>query len=242
MDEERKVYNSFHDIPPREYMYFPEGSLDAGKPGRFSRIEITHLIISMVVLTTAFAFALSENSLTYLLSRGFNLDLLTYGFLMSFLGITTAFFFHELAHKFTAQRYGLWSEFRMFPSGLLLALFLGVFIGFPFAAPGAVMFMGGSRSFETGRIAAAGPTANIIIAAITLFLYLFVFYDVSLIGPIVGFICLINAFLAAFNLLPFGPLDGVKIIRWNVNIWILLFIIAVGISIVIFPKLSTFML
>jgi len=45
MPEKRKIYTSFHDIPPREYMYFPKGTLDVGKPGKFSRIEINHLII-----------------------------------------------------------------------------------------------------------------------------------------------------------------------------------------------------
>ena len=232
---ERKIYTSFHDISPRDYMYFPKGSLETGKPGRFSRTEITHLIISMVVLTIAFSLALTNNSLI----TGFgNFNILPFGLFMSFLGILTAFFFHELSHKFMAQKYGLWSEFRMFPNGLLLAIFLAVFTGFVFAAPGAVMFRGDSRTFETGRIAAAGPLANILIAAITLPLYLYVFYEASLIGQIVGFICLINAFLATFNLLPFGPLDGRKIIRWNVNVWIMLFIIAIVLTATIFPRFS----
>ena len=54
----------------------------------------------------------------------------------------------------------------MYPQGLRLALFLGIFTPFVFAAPGAVMFRGGSRNYETGLIAIAGPLANIIIALI----------------------------------------------------------------------------
>ena len=38
MVEEKKHYKSFHDIPPRDYMYFPKGTIDLGKPGEFSRI------------------------------------------------------------------------------------------------------------------------------------------------------------------------------------------------------------
>lgn len=232
---ERKIYTSFHDIPPREYMYFPKGSLKSEKPGRFSRIEITHLLISMAVLTIAFAFALTDNSIIY----GFrNLDVLPFGFFLSFLGVITAFFFHELSHKFMAQKYGLWSEFRMFPMGLLFALFLGFSVGVVFAAPGAVMFRGGSRIFETGRIALAGPLTNIIIAAITLPLYLYVFYDAFLIGQIIGFICFINAILATFNLLPLGPLDGRKIISWNLNVWIMLFIISIALTATIYPRIN----
>ena len=239
MAEKRKIYTSFHDISPRDYMYFPKGTLELGKPGKFSRIEIIHLLISIIVLTMAFAFALTNNNLIC----GFaNSRFLLLGIAMSFLGILTAFFFHELSHKFMAQRYGLWSEFRMYPIGLLLAFLLAVFTGFVFAAPGAVMFRGDPRNFETGRIAAAGPLANILIAFVTFPLYLFVFFETPTIGKIVGFICLINAFLATFNLLPLGPLDGAKVIRWNATVWIILFSISVAMMIYIlrFSPLATF--
>ena len=216
-------------------MYFPKGTMDVEKPGRFSRTEIIHLLISMFVLTIAFSFALSGN---FLISGSVNFNEMPFFILLSFLGIITAFVFHELSHKIIAQKYGLWSEYRMFPMGLILALFLGVVTGFVFAAPGAVMFMGGSKGYETGKIAAAGPTANIIIALIALPLYLFIFFEDQLIGGIIGFICLINAFLATFNLLPIGPLDGGKIIRWNINAWIILFIIAVAMTVVILPRFS----
>jgi len=238
MEQKRKIYTSFHDIPPREYMYFPKGSLEAEKPGRFSVIEIQHLIISMGVLTLAFTLALTGNNLISGFSNGFNLSILPYGIAISFLGIVTAFFFHEISHKFMAQKHRLWAEYRMFPQGLSLALLLGILTPFVFAAPGAVMFMGGSRYHETGKIAMAGPLANIVVAMITLPIYLFVLFEESVLGQIIGFICLINAFLATFNLLPFGPLDGVKIIRWNATVWIILLIIAIGTLILILPKFS----
>ncbi len=235
MAEKRKIYTSFQDIPPRDYMYFPKGTLEPGRPGKFSRIEIIHLLISIFVLTIAFAFALTNNNLF----AGFgNFRLLPLGIVMSFLGILTAFFFHELSHKFMAQRYGLWSEFRMYPMGLLLAFLLAIFTGFVFAAPGAVMFRGDSRNFETGRIATAGPLANLLVAFITFPLYLFVFFETPTIGPIVGFICLINAFLATFNLLPLGPLDGAKVIRWNGTVWIILFSISIATTMYIFLRFS----
>jgi len=238
MEQKRKIYTSFHDIPPREYMYFPKGTLEAEKPGRFSIIEIRHLLISMGVLTLAFTFALTRNNLISGLSNGFDLSILPYGIAISFLGIVTAFFFHEISHKFMAQKHRLWAEYRMFPQGLSLALILGVLTPFVFAAPGAVMFMGGSRYHETGKIAMAGPLANIIVAMITLPIYLFVVFEESVLSQIIGFICLINAFLATFNLLPFDPLDGVKIIRWNATVWIILLIIAIVTLILILPKFS----
>ena len=237
MERKRKVYTSFHDIPPREYMYFPKGSIEPSKPGKFSSIEIKQLIISMTVLTIAFTFALTRNNLITGLSQGFNLSAIPMGLLFSFLGIVTGFVFHEMFHKFMAQKHGLWAEYRMFPQGLMLALILGLFTPFIFAAPGAVMFRGGSRNYETGLIAMAGPLANIIVSLASLGLML-LFIENSLLGGLFGFICLINAFLATFNLLPFGPLDGVKIIRWNATVWIIMLIASISILVTIWPRVS----
>ncbi len=238
MEKDRKVYTSFHDIPPREYMYFPKGTVEPSKPGKFSAIEIRQIIISMTVLTIAFTFALTRNNLITGLSQGFNLSVIPIGLLFSFLGILTGFVFHELSHKFMAQKHGLWAEYRMFPQGLMLALILGLFTPFIFAAPGAVMFRGGSRDYETGLIAMSGPLANIVVSTVSLALFLFVFFENSFLGGLFGFICLINAFLATFNLLPFGPLDGVKIIRWSATVWILMLIVAISILVTIWPKVS----
>ena len=104
MAERRKIYTSFHDIPVRDYMYFPKGSLDVGKPGKFSGIEITHLLISISVLTIAFSLLITRNNVLYGLLYGFKPYLLPYGILLSFLGIVTAFFFHEISHKFMAHK------------------------------------------------------------------------------------------------------------------------------------------
>jgi Zn-dependent protease len=234
MAEEKKIYTSFHDIPVREYMYFPKGTIEVGKPGKFSKIEIIHLLISIFVLTIAFSFALSGNNLFTGFTSGFRLDELTLYFPLSFLGITTAFFFHELSHKFMAQKHGLWSEFRMFPQGLFLALLLGITTPFVFAAPGAVMFQGGAKTHETGQIAASGPLANIVIAFVTFILYFSIFYE----SQIVGFICLINSFMATFNLLPLGPLDGLKIIKWNATIWSIMLITSTLVLVLVFLKIS----
>ena len=229
MAEKRNIYTSFHDIPVRDYMYFPKGTLETGKPGKFSRIEVKHILISILVLTIAFSFWISRG-----LIFNQNLDLIIRSIPYAFAGVLTAFFFHELSHKFMAQKFGLWAEYRLFPLGLLLALVISVFTGYVFAAPGAVMFMGGARYHETGRIAMAGPLANIIVASVTLPLY-FLLFETQF-GAIIGFICLINTILAVFNLLPFGPLDGVKIIRWNATVWVLLLIVAIVILAFIIPR------
>ena len=233
MKERKKIYSSFRDLSPREYMYFPKGTLEMGKPGKFSKKEISNLLLAMGILTVAFSFTTSGNNLIF--SRFSNLDQFPSSILLSFLGIVSAFFVHELSHKFMAQKYGLWSEFRVYPQGLLVSFILAFLTGFVVAAPGAVMFRGESRIFETGCIAAAGSSANIVTAGITLILYN-VFFETENIGILFAFICLVNILLATFNLLPFSPLDGSKVIRWNGIIWSILFIISIVILFLLFQQ------
>lgn len=227
MAEKRKFYTSFHDLSPRDYMYIPEGTLEVGRPGSFSRIELGHLVIAITILTVAFSFTFSKNNVLFYL-LGAPVDFLSYVSFMpvALLGIVTAFFVHELSHKFVAQRYGLWSEFRMYPRALLISVMLAFFTGLVFAVPGAVMFRGHTKSFETGRIAAAGPSANIAITIVTYIVYRFIAVKGDVITTVVGFICLVNSLLATFNLLPFGPLDGKKVVEWNGIVWCLLFSIS----------------
>jgi len=227
MIEDKKKYKSFHNIPPREYMYFPKGTIELGKTGQFSRLEIKHLLISIIVLTFAFSFALTKNNIIQAYSFGFNLYNFILGFEKAFLGVVIAFFCHEISHKFVAQKYHLWSEYRMYSKGLILAAILGFFTPIVFAAPGAVMFRGKVRLFEMGRIALAGPLANIIISIITFYLYIFIFFESATLNIIFGFICLINAVLATFNLIPFRSFDGYKIYIWNANIWIISFLFSI---------------
>ncbi len=44
---------------------------------------------------------------------------------------------------------------------------------------------------------------------------------------IVSYGLMINMWIAFFNLIPFGPLDGAKIIRWNPLVWGILIAIPV---------------
>jgi Zn-dependent protease len=210
----RKIYYSFNEMPfENSYSYENQQTF------KFGRKELQHIFISLLVLTVAFAFALAPNPpfafLSYVVS---NIPL-------AFIAIFTAFFCHEIAHKYMGQKYGYWSEFRMFPMGLLIALFLGVFIGIVFAAPGAVQIFGRPTKDETGKISVAGPLVNILISSVFLFIW---FISSGIVAQVSFFIAYINAFLAMFNLIPFGPLDGWKIFSWKKEIWGLLLIASIS--------------
>jgi Zn-dependent protease len=215
---ERKTYYSFNDIPFSSKDAYDSSTQPSGI--KFSKQEIVHILIAMAVLTIAFSFSF----VTYPPFSHFN-EVLTY-LPLSFIAIATAFFCHEMAHKYVGQKFGYWSEFRMYPQGLLLALLLGIFTGFVFAAPGAVQIFGNPNKDEMGKISIAGPSMNLILGLI--FFGIWLLSD-GIIHSISYYVSYINVFLALFNLIPFGPLDGLKIFRWKKGVWGLL----IGLDIVL---------
>jgi len=133
----------------------------------------------------------------------------------------TGFVAHEMAHKFSAQRRGYWAEFRMSPTWLLLSLIVSAFAGFLFAAPGATVIGGMGSREDWGRTALAGPLTNMGFAT-AFYAGAVVLIDVGSLTAVVWllFLAFINGWFATFNLIPFGPLDGRKVLSWNVGIWI----------------------
>lgn len=186
------------------------------KKGNFSKKEIEDIVVSVVVLSIALFLIISRS--------GFNLSLLS-ALAISFLMVMTAFLLHEMSHKFTAIRYGAWSEFRMWPLGLVLTIVTGL-IGFLFALPGAVYFSSYRNPIREGKIALAGPSTNLVIGTALIPVFLFVVMPVSF-NIAIRFLIYINIWLGAFNLIPFPPLDGSKVFAWDRRNWAIAFGIAV---------------
>jgi Zn-dependent protease len=111
----------------------------------------------------------------------------------------------------------------------MLALCIGAaFAGFLFAAPGAVYHRGRITPRQRGLVSVAGPLTNTVLVAVFLpFTFLSGFFgDVGQLGV------LVNAFLAAFNMIPFGPLDGRTVFSWSILVFAAVFagsvVLAVG--------------
>ncbi len=137
-------------------------------------------------------------------------------FVVSFIVTGSSFILHELAHKYVAIYYGAKARFVMWSQYVLLALFISFVIGFIFVAPGAVYIYGKNISVkENGIISLAGPLINVVVAGL---FYLLAFTGIPTIIVMLGI--QINLWIAFFNLLPIGPLDGKKILTWNPLVWV----------------------
>jgi len=182
---------------------------------RYSKIELRDISISVFVLSVAFAVMFQR--------RGVDLGIfMLLG--MSAVIVCLSFVAHEMSHKFVAQRFGAWAEYRMFPMGLMFALLMS-FFGVIFAAPGVVYINGQIDRQMNGKISAAGPATNIVLGAAAIVLAL---VTSGLLGSLFWIMASINAFFAVFNMLPIMPFDGSKIYRWNVPVYLVMLASAVA--------------
>lgn len=177
----------------------------------FSGRELSELVTSALIMAFVVSYPFGGSTSIVAMAQQMGVATLVLG---------TAFILHELAHKFTAQSYGCWSEFRMWKEGLFLAMVLRI-LGLPlFIAPGAtyfspfiagIPFLSLSRE-QHAKISLAGPLTNIALA--------FVFFGLMpVLGGISRLAIQVNLGLAFFNLLPISPLDGGKVASWNFWVW-----------------------
>jgi Zn-dependent protease len=143
-----------------------------------------------------------------------------------------AFMIHEMAHKFTAQRYGMWSEFRMTTAGYYLSL-VAIIFSIPIFGTGVVYASGAKSAEDDAKVNIAGPLSNLIFGSILGLIAVII--PLSYGGPIpysqitlwfIMFILqygvILNAMLGLFNLLPFQPFDGGTVFAWDKKIWLIL--------------------
>jgi Zn-dependent protease len=216
------------------YSYvFGQDSCRRQYPIHFSEKELKHLAVAaLLVIGIGFSIGLYGN-----LFGGFLFEW-TWDMMAIFAVVMTASFLtHEIAHKVVAQKRGLWAEFRLTTWGALIT-FASIFLPFRFIAPGAMM-IGGSlqKNDDIVKISLAGPITNIFYGSIFFgFAIVLVpsFYGYSL---LMFFAAYINAFMAVFNLIPFGVLDGYKIFSFNKTLWALVFVPSLILAIVTFLQI-----
>lgn len=183
---------------------------------RFSKVELAHLIIGTALVAAV------------------GLSIINYRMSWEFLAIfVSAFIIHEFGHKFLAQMYHTWAEFRLFLFGAAITAFSALpILGFKFIAPGAVM-IGPIRESRLGRVALIGPLTNLAMGSGFIVAYYLDFaLRLSLPTDILAIGAWFNGWIALFNLIPFMGLDGAKIFSWNKLAWVLTLAAAIGLFLV----------
>ena len=186
----------------------------------FSNKEIKHLIIgALLVVGVGLSLGVLIFPYDYIMLASLTLIL------------TTSFFTHEIAHKITAQKKGLWAEFRLTLIGAVLTLLSILPIFFKIISPGAVMIAGSADRESVGKISITGPMTNIVLSTGFL-IAAFLSLQNTLTTSIFAIGAFFNAWIALFNLIPFGILDGFKIFLWNKKIWALAFTASLVLTII----------
>jgi Zn-dependent protease len=205
---------------------------------RITRREEADLFIAWLAISLSFAIIkIAPYGIMGPLLHVTLIDALIYlGIALLTVGI--GFILHEMAHKFTAIRYGYWAEFRKDNNMLLVAVALASLVGFVFAAPGATVIYSnandgrGLSREENGRISAAGPVVNLLLCIPFAVMLVAAGGLTSLNGNLLAQIGLagiqINAMIAAFNMLPLSILDGNKVFSWNIPVFFILILAAFG--------------
>lgn len=210
-----------------EYVFTYPSLKPAKSHVQFSIKEIEHLAIAALLIVGV--------GLSILWFQGFPFN--DYVALSLFVAMfTLSFLAHEIAHKLVAQRHGLWAEFRLTLIGALLTMFSIISPLFKIIAPGAVMVGGSSDRRTIGKISIAGPATNITLATAFLAVtFLSTQYN-TIFSPVAFF----NAWIALFNLIPLGILDGFKIFSWDKKIWTMAFAASIVLTVVSYQHLSPY--
>lgn len=186
---------------------------------KIGKREQNDLLISWITISIAFAIMF--------LMPALNISDIPFVLIVSLFAVGTGFVLHELAHKYTAIKYGCHAEYRAWRQGLIFAIILPIItLGtFLFAAPGAVYIHGPHiNNKQNGIISLAGPATNIILSI--LFFIIGLSSSNLLVTSIFVPAATINALLGFFNLLPVFVLDGAKVFKWDIKVWLLAILIA----------------
>lgn len=197
---------------------------------RFSATEKRDLLIaSVLVVLVGISMMGYPNGISYAIPQF--IAFINAGFWW-YPAITISFFLvsfmaHEMAHKFVAQHYGQWSEFRMTQQGYFLSA-MAILFSFPIFGTGVVATSRAKSLEEDGKVNLAGPITNFIIAAGLAIGMLMIAaavgvpvidFPTRLMLSILRYGLMLNAMLGAFNMIPIQPFDGGTVMRWNKTVW-----------------------
>ncbi|MDH4213700.1 MAG: hypothetical protein OEV85_07240 [Candidatus Thorarchaeota archaeon] len=254
-DAKRRVSDSlgFDDYEEENQTWTPimpkkKAKRKTSKKSRFSITEKRDLLIASILVTLVSISIFGAPSgiingiiifYSYLTSANWWVPVgMILIFLLSFMG-------HELAHKFTAQHYGMWSEFRMTSMGYYLSA-IAILFSIPIFGTGTVYTSGATSGENNAKTNLAGPLSNFLIAS---GLVIVALIAVLLLNPtslfyimfLVRYGIIINSILGLFNMIPIQPFDGATVKDWSKPVWIVLTIALISMLIIAYLVLPMLM-
>jgi Zn-dependent protease len=233
----RKIADSFAGTYEPDEEFFVETSQEPKrksrrpsrrKRSRFSRTEKRDLAISSILVILVGISMLSgtvgllsiiialNNLVLYILGGLWWVPIITIGLFLA------TFMIHEMAHKFAAQRFGMWAEFRMTANGYYMSA-LAILFSIPIFGTGVVFTSGAKSMEEDGKVNLAGPFSNFVVASILLVISLLIFLSLGPLHFLTLFVLqtgiILNSILGLFNMIPFQPFDGGTVRAWNTRVW-----------------------
>ena len=196
---------------------------------RFSSTEMRDLLIACILVTlVAISNMGTSYGIVYALQRFAYYILSPFWwvpvgmiliFLLSFMG-------HEMAHKFIAQHYGMWSEFRMNSMGYYLSA-IAIIFSIPIFGTGTMYTSGTTNREHDAKTNLAGPLSNFVFGSALVLIAIaavLLMSGIALVNLIflVQYGVIINAILGLFNMIPIQPFDGATIKNWSIPVWIAL--------------------
>ena len=206
---------------------------------RFSSTELRHLLIASILVTFV-GISMLGSPYGIINALGVFIGLITGPFWWVPVGLISIFLLsfigHELSHKFVAQHYGMWSEFRMTSMGYYLSA-IAILFSVPIFGTGTVLTSGTSNTEHNAKTNLAGPLSNFVIA---ISLVVVAIFSITLISqPVLFYVMflvrygiIVNAILGLFNMIPIQPFDGATVKDWSLPVWITLTIALVSMLVI----------
>lgn len=198
--------------------------------------ELRDLIVSTIALGFAFTLAIfgGSDKFSYVLEPRF-----ISAFLLTTVIVGLSLVAKEMSQKGTARALESHATYEMWSPGIIISI-LSSFLGIVFAAVGG-MRLASEYTERAGRWQInLSPKQMGIIASIGPLMSLSIGMSLLMLSPVLPTFGLerniyfigaeINALIALFSMVPFGPVDGNKVLRWNITIWLFI----AGMSLAVF--------